>query len=63
MLMVRERPNGGAGRLPRIEVIVSELRRLPPGEPDRVSHGSDGPGGIDAYDAATQGQVPFRGIG
>ena len=39
-----------------VEVMVPELRRLPPGETFRVFHGSD-LWGIDEYDVATQGLV------
>ena len=40
-----------------IEVMVPELRRLPPGETFRVFHGSEGSWGIDEYDVATQGLI------
>jgi SAM-dependent methyltransferase len=38
-----------------IEVMIPELRRLPPGETFRVFSGSESYWGIDEYDAATQG--------
>jgi SAM-dependent methyltransferase len=38
-----------------IEVMIPELRRLPPGETFRVFHASDGYWGIDEYDVAAQG--------
>ena len=40
-----------------IEVMIPELRRLPPGETFRVFHGSESSWGIDEYDVATQGLV------
>jgi SAM-dependent methyltransferase len=40
-----------------IEVIVPELRRLPPGETYRVFHGGEHHWGIDEYDVATQSQI------
>jgi SAM-dependent methyltransferase len=38
-----------------IEVMIPELRRLPPGETFRVFYGSESYWGIDEYDVATQG--------
>jgi SAM-dependent methyltransferase len=38
-----------------IEVLVPDLRRLPPGETARVFHVSENRWGIDEYDVATQG--------
>ncbi|MEX2274341.1 MAG: class I SAM-dependent methyltransferase [Actinomycetota bacterium] len=38
-----------------IEVMIPELRRLPPGETFHVFHGSELSWGIDEYDVATQG--------
>lgn len=38
-----------------IEVMVPELRRLPPGERLRVWHASDEEWAVDEYDVATQG--------
>lgn len=38
-----------------IEVMVPELRRLPPGERLRFWHASDDEWGVDEYDVATQG--------
>jgi SAM-dependent methyltransferase len=38
-----------------IEVVVPELRRLPPGEAFHVFDGSEGHWGIDEYDVAKQG--------
>ena len=38
-----------------IEVMIPELRRLPPGETFRAFHGSESYWGIDEYDVATQG--------
>jgi SAM-dependent methyltransferase len=38
-----------------IEVMVPELRRLPPGETHRVFSASENTWGIDEYDVATQG--------
>jgi SAM-dependent methyltransferase len=38
-----------------IEVMVPNLRRLPPGEIFHVFHGSEDSWGIDEYDVATQG--------
>ncbi len=38
-----------------IEVMIPELRRLPPGETFRAFHGSESSWGIDEYDVATQG--------
>ena len=40
-----------------IELLVPELRRLPPGETMRVFHGSETHWGIDEYDVANQGLV------
>ena len=40
-----------------IEVVVPQLRRLPPGDTFQVFHGSDTYWGIDEYDVATQGLV------
>ena len=40
-----------------IEVMVPELRRLPPGETHHVFAASDDRWGIDEYDVATQGLV------
>jgi SAM-dependent methyltransferase len=40
-----------------IEVMVPELRRLPPGERLRFWHASDDEWGVDEYDVATQGLV------
>jgi len=40
-----------------IEVMVPELRRLPPGERLRFWHANDDEWGIDEYDVATQGLV------
>jgi len=40
-----------------VEVMVPELRRLPPGETFRAFHGSESSWGIDEYDVATQGLV------
>jgi SAM-dependent methyltransferase len=40
-----------------IEVLVPDLRRLPPGETMRVFHGSDEHWGIDEYDVANQGLI------
>jgi SAM-dependent methyltransferase len=40
-----------------VEVMVPELRRLPPGEVFRAFHGSESSWGIDEYDVATQGLV------
>ena len=40
-----------------IEVMIPELRRLPPGETFRVFHDSEGSWGIDEYDVATQGLI------
>jgi SAM-dependent methyltransferase len=40
-----------------IEVMIPELRRLPPGETFRVFHDSEGSWGIDEYDFATQGLI------
>ena len=38
-----------------VEVMIPELRRLPPGDTHRVFHGSEDSWGIDEYDVATQG--------
>ena len=38
-----------------VEVMVPELRRLPPGERLRFWHASDDEWGVDEYDVATQG--------
>jgi SAM-dependent methyltransferase len=40
-----------------IEVMVPQLRRLPPGDTFQVFHGSEDYWGIDEYDVATQGLV------
>ena len=40
-----------------IEVMIPELRRLPPGETFRVFHDGEGSWGIDEYDVATQGLI------
>jgi SAM-dependent methyltransferase len=40
-----------------IEVMIPELRRLPPGETFRVFDGSESHWGIDEYDVATQGLI------
>ena len=40
-----------------IEVMIPELRRLPPGETFHVFSGSDDHFGIDEYDVATQGLI------
>jgi hypothetical protein len=40
-----------------VEVMVPELRRLPPGDTFRVFYGSDDYWGIDEYDVANQGLV------
>jgi hypothetical protein len=40
-----------------IEVMIPELRRLPPGETFRVFHYGEGSWGIDEYDVATQGLI------
>jgi SAM-dependent methyltransferase len=40
-----------------IEVMIPELRRLPPGETFRVFYGSESYWGIDEYDVATQGLI------
>ena len=40
-----------------IEVMIPELRRLPPGEIYHVFHGSERSWGIDEYDVANQGLI------
>jgi SAM-dependent methyltransferase len=40
-----------------IEVVVPDLRRLPPGETARVFHVSEARWGIDEYDVANQGLI------
>jgi hypothetical protein len=40
-----------------VEVLVPDLRRLPPGETFRVFDASDDSFGIDEFDVATQGLV------
>ena len=40
-----------------VEVLVPDLRRLPPGETMRVFDASEGHWGIDEYDVASQGLV------
>jgi SAM-dependent methyltransferase len=48
-----------------IEVLIPELRRLPPGETTRVFASSETHRGIDEYDVARQGQIShhFRKVG
>lgn len=48
-----------------IEVLVPELRRLPPGETTRVFAASEDHWGIDEFDVARQGQIShhFRKVG
>ncbi|MBT5774352.1 MAG: class I SAM-dependent methyltransferase [Dehalococcoidia bacterium] len=48
-----------------IEVLVPELRRLPPGETTRVFAASEEHWGIDEFDVARQGQIShhFRKVG
>lgn len=48
-----------------IEVMIPELRRLPPGETARVFDASEGHWGVDEYEVATQGLVShhFRQAG
>jgi hypothetical protein len=40
-----------------IEVMLPELRRLPPGETNRVFDASENYWGIDEYDVATQSLI------
>jgi SAM-dependent methyltransferase len=40
-----------------VEVMIPELRRLPPGEAFRVFEASDKHWGVDEYDVATQGLI------
>jgi SAM-dependent methyltransferase len=40
-----------------VEVMIPELRRLPPGETFRVFEASDEHWGVDEYDVATQGLI------
>ena len=48
-----------------IEVLIPELRRLPPGETTRVFAASEEHWGIDEFDVARQGQIShhFRKVG